>query len=209
MIRILVADDHAIVREGLKRIIRDSPDMEVVAEAANSAETIAEAQRTSPDVVLLDISMPGRGGLDTLKELKRLLPKTRVLMLSMHPEDQFGPRFLKEKADGYMTKESAPELLIGAIRKLHGGGKYLSPALAEHLAASLDRSFDQPPHELLSAREFQVLRLIASGKTVGEISAELALSVKTVSTYRTRVLEKMNLKNNAELMHSAMQAGLV
>jgi DNA-binding NarL/FixJ family response regulator len=209
MIKILVADDHTIVREGLKRIIRDSPDMEVVAEAANSADTIAEARRTAPDVVLLDISMPGRGGLDTLKELKRLLPKTRVLMLSMHPEDQFGPRFLKERADGYMTKESAPELLIGAIRKLHGGGKYLSPALAERLATSLDQDFERPPHEQLSAREFQVLRLIASGKTVGEISEELALSVKTVSTYRTRVLEKMQLKNNAELMHYAMQAGLV
>lgn len=209
MIKILIADDHAIVRAGLKRIIGETHDMEVVAEAATGAEALERARHTIPDVVVLDVSMPGRGGLDTLKELKRLLPKTRVLVLSMHPEDQFGPRFLREQADGYMTKESAPELLIGAIRKVHAGGKYLSAALAERLASNLDRDLDRPPHELLSAREFEVLRLIAAGKTVGEIGAELRLSVKTVSTYRTRILQKMNLKNNAELMHYAMQAGLV
>jgi two-component system, NarL family, invasion response regulator UvrY len=209
MIRVLIADDHGIVREGLKRIVGGARDMQVVAEAANGHEALERARREGPDVVVLDVSMPGRGGLETLKDLKSWRSAVRVLVLSMHPEDQFGPRFLREGADGYMTKESAPELLLSAIRKVHAGGKYLSPVLAEKLAVSLDPKAERAPHERLSDREFEVMRLIASGRTVSEIGDELALSVKTVSTYRVRIREKMGLKNNAEIMHYAMQQGLV
>lgn len=209
MIRILIADDHGIVREGLKRIVGEALDMQVVAEASNGHEALERARKQSPDVVLLDVSMPGRGGLETLKDLKSWRATVRVLVLSMHPEDQFGPRFLREGADGYMTKESAPEQLLTAIRKIHGGGKYLSPALAEKLATSLDPKSEKAPHERLSDREFEVMRLIAAGRTMSEIADELALSVKTVSTYRVRIREKMGLRNNAEIMHYAMQQGLV
>lgn len=209
MIRVLVADDHAVVREGLKRVINKGNDMEVVAEASNCHETLDQARRAPVDVVVLDVSMPGRGGLDTLKELKSRRRDLRVLILSMHPEDQFAIRFLREGADGYMTKESAPEQLLGAIRKIHRGGKYVSPTLAEKLATSLDREFEQPLHDRLSSREFQVLCLIASGKSVSEISEELQLSVKTVSTYRARILQKMGMKNNAQLIRYAIQRDLV
>jgi DNA-binding NarL/FixJ family response regulator len=207
MIRVLIADDHALVREGLKRIVAEAPDMTVVGEAADGNQALEGAKRHAATVVVLDVSMPGRGGLDTLKELKRWNPEVRVLVLSMHPEEQFGPRFLREGADGYLTKESAPEQLLTAIRKIHGRGKYLSPALAETLASSLG-SDARAPHERLSAREFEVMRRIAAGKTVGQIGEELALSAKTVSTYRTRILEKTGLRNNAEIMHYAVEHGL-
>jgi DNA-binding NarL/FixJ family response regulator len=209
MIRLLLADDHTIVREGLRRIVAETRDITVVAEAASGPEVLQRARAERPDVVVLDLSMPGRGGLETLQDLKRLRPPPHVLVLSMYPEDQYGPRLLKEGADGYMTKESAPDLLIGAIRKIHAGGKYVSPALAEKLAFSLDARFDRPLHDSLSAREFQVARLIASGRTGGEIAAELNLSAKTVSTYRTRILEKLSLRNNAEIMQYLMRHKLV
>ena len=208
MIRILIADDHAVVRDGLRRILSEMRDVEVVADTANGPDTLERAKALHPDLVLLDISMPGRGGLETLQELKRLRPPPRVLILSMHPEDQFGPRFFKEGADGYMTKESASSDLVSAVRKIHGGGKFVSPALAERLAFGLDRGFDRPPHEALSNREFQVLCAIAGGATATEIAEEMKLSVKTVSTYRSRLLEKMGMRNNSELMRYALERQL-
>jgi DNA-binding NarL/FixJ family response regulator len=208
MIRILIADDHVIVREGLKRIIEASGGMQVVAEASTGQEALEKAKVTHPEVVLLDVSMPGRGGLETAQELKKRDPRTRVLMLTVHPEDHFAVRCLKEGADGYLTKEVASEQLVQAIHKVYGGGKYVSPSLAERLAFSLDSGFGRAPHEALSDREFEVLRRIGAGKTVGEIASELNLSVKTISTYRARLLEKMNMKNNAEIMRYVVDQGL-
>jgi DNA-binding NarL/FixJ family response regulator len=207
--RVLVADDHAVVREGLKRILTQDEGIEVVAEAEDGIEALDRAREADPDVVVLDMSMPGRGGLETLQELKRLWPTLGVLVLSMHPEDQYAVRVLREGADGYLSKESAAEELITALRKIHGGGKYVSPSLAERLAQTVERGFEGPPHEQLSTREFQVMVLIAQGRTVSEIGNELHLSVKTISTYRTRILEKMGMKNNAELMHYAIEEGIV
>jgi two-component system, NarL family, invasion response regulator UvrY len=204
MIRVLLADDHALVREGLRRILSEMRDVDVVAEAANGPDALTQARATRPHVVLLDVSMPGRGGIETLQELKRLRPPPRVLILSMHPEDQLGPRFFQAGADGYMTKESAPAELIAAVRKVHGGGKYVSAALAERLALGMGRDFTRPPHEGLSHREFQVLCAIGGGATATEIAKQLHLSVKTVSTYRARLLEKMGARNNAELMRYAV-----
>jgi len=206
--RILIADDHVIVREGLKRIIEASPGLLVVAEAASGQEALDEAKTARPEVVLLDVSMPGRGGLETAQELKKRDPRVKVLMLTVHPEDHFAVRCLKEGADGYLTKDVASEQLVQAIRKVHSGGKYVSPALAERLAFSLDTGFGQPAHEALSDREFEVMRAIGAGKTVGEIAVDLTLSVKTISTYRARILEKMNMRNNAELMRYVMEQGL-
>jgi len=208
MTRILIADDHAIVREGLKRILESAGDLDVVAEAGTGPETLDRARTSRPDVVLLDVSMPGRDGLETAKDLKRQNPKVRILMLTVHPEDLFAVRCLKEGADGYMTKDAAPEQLVQAIRRLQRGGKYVSANLAERLAFQLDGELERPAHEELSDREFEVLRRIGAGKTVGEIASELNLSVKTISTYRARILEKMNLKNNAELIRYVVEKGL-
>ena len=207
--KVLVADDHAVVREGLKRILTQDRTIEVVAEAGDGAAELARARELDLDVVVLDMSMPGRGGLETLQELKRLWPQIGVLVLSMHPEDQYAVRVLREGADGYLSKESAAEELISALRKIHGGGKYVSQTLAERLAVTVERGFEGPPHERLSTREFQVLVLIAQGRTVTEIGDELHLSVKTISTYRTRILDKMGMRNNAELMHYAIEEGIV
>lgn len=208
MISVLIADDHTLLREGLKRILAEAPDMEVVAEAATGEEAIEKAHAARPSVVLLDIGMPGRGGLETLKELKRWSAKIKVLVLSVNPEDQLALRFLREGADGYLTKASAPEQLLGALRKIAGGGKFLSPLLAERLAASLSPDFEKPAHERLSSRELQVMVQIAAGKTVKEIADVMHLSVKTVSTYRARILEKMQLRNNADIMRYALLNGL-
>ena len=207
--KVLVADDHAVVREGLKRILMQDGAIQVVAEAEDGAAALERAHEMDLDVVVLDMSMPGRGGLETLQELKRLWPRLGVLVLSMHPEDQYAVRVLREGADGYLSKESAAEELINALRKIHGGGKYVSPTLAERLALTVERGFEGPPHERLSTREFQVMVLLAEGKTVTQIGDELHLSVKTISTYRARVLEKMGMKNNAELMHYAIEEGIV
>jgi DNA-binding NarL/FixJ family response regulator len=207
--KVLVADDHAVVREGLKRILTQDEGIEVVAEAEDGSAALDRAREVDLDVVVLDMSMPGRGGLETLQELKRLWPSLGVLVLSMHPEDQYAVRVLREGADGYLSKESAAEELISALRKIHGGGKYVSPSLAERLAQTVERGFEGPPHEQLSTREFQVMVLIAQGRTVSEIGDELHLSVKTISTYRTRILEKMGMRNNAELMHYAIEEGIV
>ena len=208
MIKVLLADDHAIVREGLKRILAETSEFTVVAEAASSPEALAAARAHRPDVVILDISMPGRGPVETLHEIKRLDPRARVLFLSMHPESQYAVRLFSEGADGYLSKESAPELLVGALRKVHRGGKYVSPALAEELAQRLAGDYEVLIHERLSDRELQVFRLLGGGKTASEIGRELNLSPKTISTYRARILEKTGLRTTAEIIHYAVRHGL-
>lgn len=209
MIQVLIADDHPVVRRGLKQILAEEPDITVVGEASDAQELLEQTRKQHCDVVVLDITMPGRGGLDALKELRDQRPKLPVLVLSIHPEDQFGLRVLKAGAAGYMNKESAPDELVKAIRKVFGGGKYLSPSLAEILAFDLEHDTKKPPHETLSDREYQVMCLLASGKTVGDVSRELSLSVKTISTYRARILEKMKMETNAELTYYAIKNRLV
>ncbi|MGH7992100.1 MAG: response regulator [Limisphaerales bacterium] len=207
--KILLTDDHAVVRQGLKLILADQFNGAVFGEARNAQEALARVLKERWDVAVLDITMPGRGGLEVLKEMKRVRPKMPVLVLSMHPEDQFAVRMLKAGAAGYLTKESAGNELVGAIARVVAGGRYISPSLAERMALYLDLDVQKAPHERLSDREFLVLRMIASGKAVSQIARELCLSVKTISTYRARVLEKMDMKNNSELTHYAMQKGLV
>jgi len=209
LIRILIADDHAIVRKGLKQILSETSDLVVAGEAGNGREAIEKIYKSKYDLVLLDISMPGRGGLEVLSELKKKKPHLPVLILSMHPEEQYAVRALKTGAAGYLAKESAPEELIRAIRKVSRGGKYVTASLAERLASEIKINVEKPRHEFLSNREYQILCMIASGKAVKQISEELSLSVKTISTYRCRVLNKMNMKNNAELTHYAIQNYLV
>lgn len=207
--RILIADDHAVVRHGLKQILASAFKRAVFGEAANSQEALERVWKEPWDVVILDLTMPGRSGLEVLKEIKRARPKLPVLILSMHPEDQFAVRLLKAGASGYMTKESAPEELVGAVNKAVAGGRYVSLQLAEKLASLIVHDVQAAPHESLSDREFLILRLIASGKPVGAIARELSLSVKTISTYRARLLEKMCMSNNSELVHYAFQNQLV
>ncbi len=209
MIKILVADDHPIVRAGLKQMLMDTDDMAVSGEAATGQEVMEKVSKEDYDVILLDISMPGRGGIDVLKELKTAAPGVGVLILSTHPEEQYGVRVLKAGASGYLTKESASESLLDAVRKVARGEKYITPTLAEKLAVAVGAGKDGPSHERLSDREFQVLGMIASGKTVKDISEELLLSVKTVSTFRSRILEKMDLNNNAEMTHYVLSNGLL
>jgi len=209
MIQILIVDDHAILRRGLKEILeREFRDVSIGgAGTAEQALTLLDSDKW--DLVILDITMPGRSGIDVLRQLKALRPKLPVLVLSMHPEDQYGKRVLKAGASGYMNKESAPEELIKAVRKLLSGGRYVSSTLAETLAVDLGRDDETPAHERLSDREFEVLRKIASGKTVSQIAQELHLSVPTVSTYRARILEKMGMSNTAELIRYALSHHLV
>jgi len=209
MINVVVIDDHAVVREGLKRIISENPGMAVTGEAGDGYEAMKAVKGNPCDVVLLDITMPNKNGLDVLKEIRAESPRLPILVLSMHAEDQYAIRVLRAGAAGYLTKESAPVKLVQAIRKVVRGGKYVSPTLAEKLVFDLDSDPDKIPHESLSDREFQVLCMIASGKTVGQIAGELALSVKTISTYRVRILEKLQMKNNAELTRYAIKQGLV
>lgn len=198
-----------MVRQGLKLILADHFSRAVFGEARNAQEALSQIMTRKWDVLLLDITMPGRSGLEVLREIKRLRPKLPVLVLSMHPEDQFAVRLLKSGAAGYLTKESAGEELVGAIKKVMAGGRYISQALAERMASYLDIDVHKAPHERLSDREFLILRMIASGKQVSQIAKELSLSVKTISTYRARLLEKMRLRNNAELTHYALQNNLV
>src|SRR5262245_11170721 len=194
MLKILIADDHALIREGLKKILKAAQDITVVSEAQNAREVIEEVKKQELDVVILDISLPGKSGLELLKDLKQQSPNLPVLILSMHPEDRFAVRALKAGASGYVTKDSAVDELVKAIRKVMLGRKYVSPALAEKLAFDLETDTGKPPHENLSDREYQVMCLIAVGKTVREIAGELFLSISTVNTYRARILEKMNMK---------------
>jgi two-component system invasion response regulator UvrY len=210
VIRLLLADDHPVVREGLRRIVADNPGLEVVGEAVNGDEVLTVLRRSPADVVLLDISMPGPGFLQVLESLRSEHPTVAVLVLSMHPEDQYAVRALRSGAAGYLTKDHSPEQLVEAIRKVHRGGRYVSPTLAERLAADLATAGNrQVRHELLSHREYEVLCLLGSGRTVKEISAELRLSPKTISTYRARVLEKMQASTNADLVRYASQHGLI
>ncbi|HMK65898.1 MAG TPA: response regulator transcription factor [Thermodesulfobacteriota bacterium] len=209
MIKIFIADDHPVVRMGIKQILAEVKDMTVADEAGTGQETIKKVVKNDYDVILLDISMPGRNGLDILRELKNKKPKIPVLILSIYPEDQYAVRVLKLGAAGYLTKESVPEELINAIRKVANGRKYISASLAEKLASDLELNTDKPPHENLSDREYQVLCLLASGKRLKDIADTLDLSIKTISTYRTRILEKMKMDNNAELIRYALQNNLV
>ena len=207
--KILITDDHAVLRRGLKQILEDGFGKIQFGEAATAGEAIALVAKEHWDLVVLDITMPGRSGLDALKEIKSLRPEQRVLILSVHSEDQFAVRVLKAGAAGFLNKDSAPEELVKAARRVLAGGRYVSASLAEKLAGQLDQPADQLPHQLLSDREFQVLRMIGSGKTVSEIGVELSLSVKTVSTYRARILEKMQRNTNAELTRYCFENKLV
>ena len=209
MISILIADDHAILRRGLKEILRGELESTTFDEAGTAQQVLAQVHSRVWDLVILDISMPGRSGLDLLRDLQQLRPELPVLVLSMHPEDQYATRVLKAGAAGYMNKETAPKELVKAVRKVLAGGRYVSAALAEKLAADLSADAARPPHEKLSHREFEVLRMIASGKTVSQIAEELHLSVTTVSTHRARILEKMGMENNADLMRYALHNRLI
>ncbi len=209
MIEILIADDHAIVREGLKQIITENHGMAVTGEARSGREVLEMASKKNYDVLVLDITMPGTNVLDVIKQLKSEKPRMPILVLSMHPEDQYAVRVLKAGASGYLTKESAPDELVTAIRKISSGGKYISDTLAEKLVRSLNDKHDERPHERLSDREFQVFSMISAGKIVKEIAETLNLSEKTISTYRSRILEKMKLSNNAELTHYAFKHKLI
>ena len=204
MIRVLIGDDHAILRRGVCEILTRELQGVVCGEAESADQVLSQVQNHPWDLAILDITMPGRSGIDVLADLKRIRPKLPVLVLSMHPEDQYGRRVLKAGARGYMNKDSAPEELIKAVRKVLAGGRYVSSALAEKLASDLREDAGRPPHEALSNREFEVLRMIAQGKTVSQIAAELHLSLTTISTYRARILEKMNMATTAELMHYAL-----
>ena len=209
MTRILVADDHGVVREGVKRIISEAPDMVLVGEADTGEEALEKALTLDCDMLLLDITMPGRSGFDVMRELRTQRPGLRILVLSMHPEEQYAVRVLRAGACGYVSKETAPQELLSAIHRVALGGRYVSSSLAEMMAFNLARGGEEKPHESLSDREYQVLCLIASGRTVKEIAAELMLGTKTVSTYRQRLLEKMGMSGNADLIRYAMRNDLV
>jgi len=209
MIRILVADDHPVVRQGLKQIVAGTTDIFVVDEAATGQEVLDKVRQNYFDVVLLDITMPGISGLDVLKQLRSERPELAILILSMHPEEQYAARVLRAGASGYLAKESAPDDLVAAVRKISLGGKYVSPSLAEKLASDLAVDTQEPLHQTLSDREYEVMCLIASGKTLADIAQQLSLSPKTISTYRSRILEKLGLKSNTELTLYAVQNGLL
>jgi two-component system invasion response regulator UvrY len=205
VIRILIADDHPVVRMGYRKILEEVPGLLSVEETSNGEETIEKATSTVFDVVLLDISMPGKSGIDVLRELKRIRPALPVLMLSMYPEEEYAVRAFKEGASGYLSKKSAPEELVTAIKTVLKGRKYLSPSLGEFLASSLAIETEQLPHRRLSDREFHVMQMIVSGKLIKQIASELNLSPKTISTYRARILQKLNVENNAELIQYALK----
>jgi DNA-binding NarL/FixJ family response regulator len=209
VIRVLLADDHAIVRAGLKEILADTGDITVAGEATNGQEVMARIRGQDYDVAVLDMSMPGRSGIELIKQVKDEKPKLRILVLTMHSEEQYAVRALKAGASGYLTKDSAAEQLVAAIRKIAAGGAYVSPETAERLALGASPRAEAAPHTLLSDREFQVLQLIAGGQSVGGIAKRLALSVKTISTHKTRILQKMGLANQAELIRYALEHKLL
>ena len=210
MIKVLIADDHALFREGLKKVIDQHSDLEVSGEASNGQDVLEKVWNEDFDVLLLDISMPGRSGIDILKEIRgaKHQPKPKILMLSMHPEEQYAVRALKAGASGYLTKESAPDEVIDAIRQVSMGLKYVTLSLAEKLAIELELDHDKPLHEQLSDREFQVMQMIARGHTIKKIAEKLFLSSRTISTYKSRILEKLNMKNNADIISYIMEHNL-
>ena len=209
MIKVLVADDHEVVRRGLRQILAETGDILVAAEAASAADVMRLVSEQRFDVVVLDLSMPGGSGIELIAEIRKLRPETRVLVLTVYSEEQYAVRAIKAGAAGFLTKESASDRLIEAVRKIAAGGRYVTAELAETLASLLAGETSGQPHERLSDREFEILKLLASGKTVSQVAQELSLSVKTVSTHRTRILKKMNMKTNAELTHYAVKSGLV
>lgn len=209
MIKVFIADDHSLIREGFKRILKGEEDIEIAGESGDPFELSQKVQQLQIDVLILDINLPGKSGLDVLKEIKIQKPDQKILILSMHPEERFAVRSLKAGAAGYLTKDSASEELVKAIRKISDGGKYISSHLAEKLAGELDTGLTKPAHEVLSDREFQIMSLIALGKPQSLIAEELSLSISTVNTYRSRVLEKLNLTSNAELIHYAIDNKLI
>lgn len=209
MIKVFIADDHALIREGFKRILKEEKDIEIMGESGDPFEINQKIEQLKIDVLILDINLPGKSGLDVLKEIKIQKPDQQILILSMHPEDRFAVRSLKAGAAGYLSKDSAPMELVQAIRKIAGGRKYISSNLAEKLAGELDTRLAKPAHEVLSDREFQIMNLIALGKPQNLIAEELSLSISTVNTYRSRVLEKLNLTSNAELIHYAIDNKLI
>ena len=209
MARVLIADDHAVVRQGLKQILADTDDMVVVDEATNGAEVLERLRSGGVDIVVLDLSMPGISGLDVIRQIRKEYPKVAVLVLSVHTEEQYAVRVMKVGASGYVTKASAPDELVKALRCASDGHKYVSSSLAERLAIDLERGTDRPLHEELSDREYEVLRLIVSGQAVQQIAAELGLSAKTVSTYRARLMAKMRMHSSAELTRYAIKHGIV
>ncbi|OGT15916.1 MAG: DNA-binding response regulator [Gallionellales bacterium RIFCSPHIGHO2_02_FULL_57_16] len=208
MIRILVTDDHAIVRQGLARILEKNQEMKIVAECCNGIDALNWLRSNDCDIALIDISMPGMNGIDLLKQLREEKPKLSVLVISIYPEDQYAVRLIKAGAAGYLTKGCAPAILVEAVSQIASGKKYISPIVAEMLANEFNSQEGKLPHENLSDREYQIFLLLASAKTVSEIAEALALSAKTISTYRSRILEKMHLRNNAELMHYAIEKQL-
>jgi DNA-binding NarL/FixJ family response regulator len=208
-IRILIVDDHVMIRQGLRQILADAFPKATFGEAPSANHAMEQVAKQPWDVVLLDITMPGKSGLDVLKQMVEAQPNLAVLVLSMHPEDQYAVRVLKTGAAGYITKNTASEEVIGAVKKVLAGGKYVSSALAENLATSLNAPAGKAPHEMLSDREYQVMRMIAQGRSVKEIAFELSLSVKTISTYRTRIMEKTKLKTNADIIRYAVREKLV
>jgi len=208
-IRVLIADDHAIVRQGFKQIFSETEDLVVAGEADDGGEALQLARQQEWDVFLLDVTMPNRNGIDTLKQLKKEFPKLPVLILSMHPEEQYAVRAIKAGASGYLTKQSAPEQLVTAIRQVARGKKYVSAVVAEQLANAIAADSEKPLHELLTDREFQVFRLIAAGKPLTQIAEELNLAVATISTFRTRIIEKTGLRSNAEMIRYGLEQGLV
>jgi len=205
MLRFIVADDHAVVRQGIRQILNEGMENITIVEACNADEVTHWIRKGTWDLLILDIAMPGRSGLEVLQELRGITTPPRVLVLSMYPEDQMAQRVLKAGVDGYLTKDSAPDQLIAAVRKILSGGKYISPTYAEQMVTDLQKGTHGSPHGALSDREYEVMRLIASGKTVTQIGEILSLSVKTISTYRTRILEKMGMETNAELTHYAVR----
>ncbi len=208
-IRVFIADDHAVVRQGLKQILSDAPDVQVVGEAGDGRDVLKQLAGLQVDVLLMDYDMPEKNGLDVLLELKALRPKLPVIILSIFPEEHYGLRFMKAGASGYLTKTSAPDKMVEAVKVVHNGGKFISPNLANILVSDLGKDASKPLHESLSDREFQVFFMLASGKRLKTIAKELSLSVNTVSTHRSRILEKMGMETNADLTYYALKNGLI
>ncbi len=209
MINIFIADDHPLVRKGIKEILEEEIDLKVIGEAAYPHEVLEGIKRTNPDILVTDLSMPGRSGVDLISDLKQLFPSLPVLVLTMHPEERFAVRVLKAGAFGYLTKDTKPEEIVKAVRQICNGRKYITPSIAETLVTEINRDFNKPPHEALSNREFQIMRLISSGIKVSEIAEKLSLSIRTVNTYRSRILKKMNMKTNSELILYAVENHLI